>query len=93
MKGLPSMTFNTDVSIWKNIEAGLLVGGKTTKKMAEDLGTTTASIKTVIGEEFRRKGRTPPLHGRVFNYLIRNCSGFEEHARTNQITIASSDPV
>ncbi|WP_345969618.1 hypothetical protein WCX72_09855 [Sulfurimonas sp. HSL1-6] len=87
------MTFNTTLSLWENIKSGLWASGRTPEQMANELGTTQGSIKTAIGNRFKRKGKTPPLHKSVFDYLEEHCIGFREYAEENDITVASIDPV
>ena len=79
------MAFNSGTPLIENIRYGLWSGGKTLKQMADDLDTTVPSIRTVVAERFRRRGKVPPLHRKITEYLLANCHGFREWAEAEGI--------
>ena len=85
------MAFNSRLTTLENIKHGLWVNGQTLSDMAEHIGTTEDTIKTIVYENFARNGRTPPRHAEVLEYLREHCYGFEAWAKTNGVKEQKKD--
>lgn len=88
-KGLTKMAFNPDLNLYQNVKMGLLVQGKSLDTVAKEIKTTTGSIKNRIGAKFLRNGKSTPLDSRIYEYLKKNCNGFQTYCRANKIKIVS----
>jgi len=83
------MQFNKHLTLGENIKLGLWARDKTVYVVAKDLQTTENTVKTIIAERFTRKEKMPPLHKRVYEYLLEHCEGFAQWAEDNEITLVS----
>lgn len=89
MKGLTKMSFNSDLTLYKNVQMGLWSAGKSITEAADTIGTTQAAVTTRINAKFIRNGRSTPLDKKIFEYLSQNCPGFSEYCDENDIRIVS----
>lgn len=81
--------FNSNVSLYKNIQARLMIDGKEFDDVARELQTTAATLRTIVSNKFHRNGKSTPLDKRVFIYFEKNIQGFKEHCQSNNIKIVS----
>jgi len=82
--------FNPRVSLYKNIQARLTIDGKSYEDVADELHTTTATIRTIIGNKFQRgKNKSTPLDVKVYDYFAKHIPGFKEYCEKNGISVAA----
>lgn len=79
--------FNSNVSLYKNIQVRLMIESKEFEDVARELKTTSATIRTIISNRFVRNGKSTPLDTKVFNYFTNNIQGFKEHCEEKDIKI------
>jgi|GEM_PF-1319314 len=85
--------FNDNVSLFKNIQARLIVNQKDLEDVARELNTTASTVRTIIGNKFQRGGKSTPLDKKVFDYFTSNFKGFKQYCIKNNIsTIDSIEP-
>ncbi|MEN4053746.1 hypothetical protein [Sulfurimonas sp. NWX79] len=82
--------FNVNVSLYKNIQARLMINNKELEDVARELQTTAATIKTIISNKFHRNGKSTPLDRKVFDYFTDNIQGFKQYCKENNIKLLDS---
>ena len=82
--------FNKNVSLYKNIQARLMIDNKDLEDVARELQTTAATIRTIISNKFHRNGKSTPLDVKVFDYFTNNIQGFKQYCQENNIKILNS---
>lgn len=82
--------FNKNVSLYKNIQARLMIDNKELEDVARALATTSATLKTIISNKFHRGGRSTPLDKKVFDYFSDNIQGFKQYCQENDIKLLDS---
>jgi len=90
-KGLQNMdnntSFNEKETLFKNIQARLIINHSSLEDVARELQTTAATIRTIIGNKFQRNGKSTPLDKKVFQYLEMNIQGFSQYCKDNNISM------
>jgi len=79
--------FNSNVSLYKNIQARLMIESKEFEDVARELKTTAATLRTIIGNKFNRNGKSTPLDKKVFHYFYENIQGFKEYCKEHNINL------
>ena len=79
--------FNSNVSLYKNIQVRLMIESKEFEDVARELQTTAATIRTIIGNKFNRNGTSTPLDTKVYNYFSKNIQGFKEYCEEQDIKL------
>ena len=82
--------FNSNVSLYKNIQARLMIASKEFDDVARELQTTSATLRTIISNKFHRGGKSTPLDKKIYNYFCNNIQGFKEHCKEHDIKILDS---
>lgn len=83
------MAFNQDLSLYQNVKLGLLVSGKSFDTAAKDIGAKPSSVKQRLHDKLIRNGKSTPLDKQIYDYLKKNCNGFQTYCRINDIKIVS----
>ena len=79
--------FNSNVSLYKNIQVRLMIESKEFEDVARELKTTAATLRTTISNRFHRGGKSTPLETKVFNYFTENIQGFKEYCKEENIQL------
>lgn len=83
------MAFNQHLSLYQNVKLGLLVSGKSFETAATEIGAKPSSMKQRLHDKLIRNGKSTPLDKQIYEYLKKNCNGFQTYCRANDIKIVS----